>query len=278
MVMRMMSRWRKVMCCVVLLALFGGTAYANIVIRALIVNPSEDMERSVPFKSYLPKEIKPENIVDQGDLDIAFDPAEGAYYVHKSYTLDPKETIQIEIELEDVWQVDGQEIALYRDEAKSLTQALMKTDYYERATYLQNSIESKLTQIEYRQRVINSNPGGYISDYRENVKLLESVKVDLAAAKSLITDPKAIAPMLTWKLIVAVVIFLGILGIIFFFVWQRQIKSLAELSEDYGGIQEVPGGGPQAEHGEVREAREEKKSELEDIEKRLRGNRPEDES
>ncbi len=275
MMMRTMVRWHKAVGVVLLLLFFAAEAHANIVIRALIINPSEEHERSVPFKTYLPKEVKPENVIDRGDLDITFDPAEGAYYVHKSYTLDPKETIQIEIELEDVWQIAQEEIDLYRVQAKALTKALMKTDYYDRATYLQNSIETKLTQIEFRQRVINPNPGGYISDYRENVKLLESVKADLAAAKSMIAEAREIAPMLTWKLIMAVVIFLGFLGIVFFFVWQRQIKSLAELSEDYGGIQEVPGAGPEPEHGEVREPRKEKKSEIEDIEERLRG-RPED--
>jgi len=270
-----MVRWHKTVCVILLLLFFAAEAHANIVVRALIVNPSEEGERSVPFKTYLPKEIRPENVVDHGDLELTFDPAEGAYYVHKDYMLDPKETLQIEVELEDVWQVPQEEIDLYREEAKSLAKAMMKTDYYDRATYLQNSIETKLTQIEFRQRVINPNPGGYISEYRENVKLLESVKADLAAARSMTVEAKGIAPMLTWKLIMAVVIFLGVLGTIFFFVWQRQIKSLAELSEDYGGIQEPSGAGPTPEQGEVREAREEKKSEIEDIEERLRG-RPED--
>jgi len=273
--MRIRARWHKSACIILLLLFFAAEAHANIVVRALIVNPSEEEDRSVPFKSYLPKEIKPENIVDHGELEVTFDPAEGAYYVHRLYTLEPKETIHVEVELEDVWQIPQEEIDLYRDEAKSLTQALMKTDFYERATYLQNTIETKLTQIEFRQRVVNPNPAGYISDYRENVKLLESVKSDLAAARSLLVEAKEIAPMLTWKLILAVVIFLGVLGIIFFFVWQRQIKSLAELSEDYGGIQEAPSAGPTPEQGEIRTPREEKKSELEDIEERLRG-RPED--
>jgi len=273
--MRTTVRWHKIASVILLLLFFAAEAHANIVIRALIVNPSEEHERSVPFKSYLPKEIKPDNVVDHGDLELTFDPAEGAYYVHKEYTLAPKETIQIEVELEDVWQIPQSEIDLYREEAKALAKALTKTDYYDRATYLQNSIETKLTQIEFRQRVTNPNPGGYISDYRENVKLLESVKADLSAAKALMVEAKEIAPMLTWKLILAVVIFLGVLGVIFFFVWQRQIKSLAELSEDYGGIQEARGAGPAPEHGEIREAPEEKKSEIEDIEKRLRG-RPEE--
>ncbi|MGE5279664.1 MAG: hypothetical protein ACM3L6_02830 [Deltaproteobacteria bacterium] len=274
--MKTARRWIRPFGILALFLLLGGTAYANIVIRALIVNPSQDSERSVPFKSYLPKEIKPENVVDHGDLELAFDPAEGAYYVYKNYTLAPKETVQVEVELQDVWQIPQQEIDLYREEAKSFARSLMKTDYYERATYLQTSIEGKLTQIEYRQRVVSPTPEGYISDYRENIKLLEAVKADLSAAKSLAVEAKGIAPMLTWKLIVAVVVFLGVLGLIFFFVWQRQIKSLAELSEDYGGIHETPEGAPAAEQGEVRAAREEKKSEIEDIEERLRGRPDED--
>lgn len=242
-------------------------AYANIVIRAVLVNPSAAQKRKVPFRSYLPKEVKPENVLDMGDLELAFDPKEGTYYVFKEFELEPKETVTVEVELEDVWKISGVEIASLRDESAKMTKILANTDYFERATYLKNSIESKLNQIEHSQAIANPSPGGYISDYRENLKLLESVKADLAAAKTLVAEAKNIAPMLTWKLIIAIVIFLGFLGLIFFIVWQRQIKSLAELTEDFGGPV-TPGAAP--EEGERRQAREQKKSGISDIEDRLR--------
>lgn len=248
----------------------SSVVYANIVIRSLIVNPSETMKRRVPFKTFLPKEVKPENVVGMGDLDIAFDPVEGVYYVFKDYELEPKETLALEIEMEDVWRIPQTEIDFYRAEARALVKVLSNTDYFDRVNYLSSSIESKLTQIEFRQKVSNPTPGGYISDFRENVKLLDSVKVDISAAKSLMGEAKGITPMLTWKLILVIVGFLGLLGIVFFIVWQRQIKTLGDLKGEDEGAQEAIGMRPMKEREERRRAEEERKSEIGDIEERLR--------
>lgn len=255
-----------------MLAVFLGSviAEANIVVRAAVVNTTPQ-KRKIPFKSYLPKEIKPENVVDMGDLEIAYDPKEDAYYVYKDYELEPKESVLVEIEMEDVWRISDPEIKSLREEAGKVTKILSNTDYYDRANYLKNSIETKLNQIEQSQKVVNPNPGGYISDYRENLKLLEAVKADLAAAKTLMAEAKNIAPMLTWKLVIAIVVFLGFLGLVFFIIWQKQIKSLSGITEDYAGIQEPPKPQERAEEGERRQAQEEKKSGLSDIEKRLKG-------
>jgi hypothetical protein len=265
----MIARQRWV---IALLLFFWAASYveANIVIRGVIINPNEANKRKVPFKSYLPKEVKPENVVDMGDLELAFDPTEGAYYVHKIFELEPKETVNIEVEMEDVWRIAQTEIDDLRNQAQNVVRVLSNTDYFERASYLKNSIESKLGQIEQTQRVSNPSPSGYISDFRENIKLLESVKADLAAAKALMAEAKSVSPMLTWKIIIAVIGFLALLGLIFFFIWQRQIKSLAEFSSDYAGAQDATRGTPSPEREERRQAPEEKKAGLSDIEERLR--------
>ncbi|MFA5315394.1 MAG: hypothetical protein WC409_05595 [Candidatus Omnitrophota bacterium] len=247
-------------------------AMANIVVRAAVVNPSQTQSRKVPFKSYLPKEIKPENVVDMGDLNIAYDPKESAYYVYKDFELAPRESILVEIEMEDVWKIPEDEITSIRTEADKVTKLLENTDYFERASYLKSSITEKLDRIERSQEVVNPNPGGYISDYRENLKLLEEVKTDLQAAKTLMTEAKQVSPMLTWKLIIAVVAFLGFLGLIFFIIWLKQIKSISNLTEDFKTPSQdmqpeplAPEKGEQWQGGE-----EEKKSDLSDIEKRLK--------
>jgi hypothetical protein len=256
----------------VLCLLFSVIAEANIVVRAVVVNPSESQTRKVPFKSYLPKEVKPENIVDMGDLEIAYDPKESAYYVYKDYTLEPRESVIIEIEMEDVWKIPSAEIVSIRDEADKVAKFLEKTDYFERAKYLKDSITDKLDQIERSQGVVNPNPGGYISDYRENLKLLEVVKADLQAAKTLMTEAKQVSPMLTWKLIIAVVAFLGILGLIFFVIWFRQMKSMSNITEDFKtpSPQDRESEPLAPEKGEQWQGEEEKKSDLSDIERRLK--------
>ncbi|MDD5020284.1 MAG: hypothetical protein PHS61_07715 [Candidatus Omnitrophica bacterium] len=244
---------------------------ANIVVRAAVVNPSHTQSRKVPFKSYLPKEIKPENIVDMGDLEIAYDPKESAYYVYKDYDLAPRESVVVEIEMEDVWKVPEGEIASIREEADKVTKLLENTDYFERAKYLKQSIGDKLDRIERTQNVVNPNPGGYISDFRENLKLLETVKTDLQAAKTLMTEAKEVSPMLTWKLIIAVVAFLGVLGLIFFVIWFKQMKSISNLTEVFKTpSQDMQPEALAPEKGETWQGEEQKKSDLSDIERRLK--------
>lgn len=251
--------------------LFSVAAEANIVVRAAVVNPSETQSRKVPFKSYLPKEIKPENIVDMGDLNIAYDPKESAYYVYKDFDLAPRESVLVEIEMEDVWKIPSEELSSIRTEADKVTKLLEHTDYRERANYLKESIVEKLDHIERTQTVMNPNPGGYISDYRENLKLLDVVKTDLQSAKTLMAEAKGFSPMLTWKLIVAVVAFLGILGLIFFVIWLRQIKGMSNLTEDFRAPSQDMQPEPLApEKGEQWQGEEKKKSDLSDIERRLK--------
>lgn len=256
----------------VVLCLFSAAAEANIVVRATVANPSQTERRKVPFKSYLPKEIKPENIVDMGDLNIAYDTKESAYYLYKDYDLAPRESVLVEIELEDVWKIPQDELASIRSEADKVVKLLQDTDYVDRANYLRGSIMTKLDEIEHRQEVVNPNPGGYISDYRDNLKLLDEVKSDLQAAKTLMTEAKQIYPTLTWKLIVAVVVFLGLLGVVFFIIWSRQIKTISNLTEDYKSERENIQPPLAEERAEYRHPEEDKKPEVGDIEQRIKDN------
>lgn len=249
----------------------SAVAEANIVVRATVANPSPTERRTVPFKSYLPKEIKPENIVEMGDLNIAYDTKESAYYLYKDYDLAPRESVLVEIELEDVWKIPQDELASIRSEADRVVKLLQDTDYADRANYLRESIMRKLDEIEYKQEVVNPNPGGYISDYRDNLKLLDEVKSDLQAAKTLMTEAKQIYPAVTWKLIIAVVVFLGVLGGVFFIIWSKQIKTISNLTEDYKSERENIQPPPQVEERpEYRHPEEEKGPEITDIEQRVK--------
>lgn len=267
-----MSTRQKIRIATLILALcFATEAFANIVMRAAVVNPSSVQKRKVPFRFLLPKEIKPEHVVDMGELEIAYDAQAGAYYVFKEYELEPKQTVLVEIEMQDVWKISQTEIDVLRDEAVKLAKVLSLTDYAERGSYLKDTIETKLAQIEETQRIINPNPGGYISDYRDNLKLLDQVKADLAAAKSLVAEARNIQPIVTWRLIFIIVGFLGLLGIALFVIWHIQMKSMDKISQEMKEAEEASRPLGAAEEGERRQVKEEtKKSDISDIEKRLK--------
>jgi len=208
--------------------LFCQPAQAGISMRLMALNPA-DSTQAVTIKAYLPMEIKPEDVIYKDDLEIIYDTQQGSYYVYGEYQLKPKEVLEKEIELRDIWVIDVSQIVMIRREAKEILEGFKKTDSMERATALYNGIDKKLKDVEQMQAIASASPGYKISNYRNSLTLLNSAKADLLAAKTLLAEvsPKGMAK-LTWKIILFIIIFLGILGAGFFFIWQRQAKLEAE--------------------------------------------------
>jgi hypothetical protein len=201
---------------------------AGIILRLMAVNPA-DTEQSLPLKVYLPVETKPEDIIYKEDLEVSYDTQQGSYYVHGEYTLKPKEVLEKEIELKDIWVIDGSQIASLRQGANDIVEAFKKTKFSEKAVLLYQGIDKKLNEVVEMQKASSVNPSYHISNYRNSLSLLNSAKADLLAAKTLLAEisPQGMAKF-TWKIILFIVIFLGVLGIGFFFIWQRQSKIEAE--------------------------------------------------
>src|SRR3989338_2898711 len=149
-----------------ILAVFSTQASASVTLRVVAVNPSEDSEQSVPIKVYLPVEVKPEDIIYKGDLEIAYDTQQGSYYVFGDYAIKPLETLEKEIEIQDIWVIEDAEITTLRKEAKDMFSAFDKTAYADKAQVLSKAIEKKLKEIEEMQAGLASNPAQHISNYR----------------------------------------------------------------------------------------------------------------
>ena len=186
---------------------------ASVTLRVMAVNPSEESAQSVPIKVYLPVEVKPEDIIYKGDLEIAYDTQQGSYYVFGEYEIKPRDP-EKEIEIKDIWLIEDTEIAASRKEARDMFSAFDKTTYADKAQVLSKGIEKKLKEIEEMQAGLASNPAQHISNYRYCLTVLKSVKSDLAEAKSLFKEigPKGLAG-LTWKIIVFIIGFQGILSL-----------------------------------------------------------------
>lgn len=214
--------------CFLFSCFFVNQAEAGISMRLMALNPA-DSEQTVTIKAYLPLEVKPEDVIYKDDLEVIYDTQQGSYYVYGEYQLKPKEVLEKEIELRDIWVIDASQIALIRQEGKEILEGFKKTNSLERAAALYNGIDKKLKDVEQMQDIASASPGYKISNYRNSLTLLNSAKADLLAAKTLLAEvtPKGMAK-LTWKIILFIIIFLGILGAGFFFVWQRQTKLEAE--------------------------------------------------
>lgn len=261
---------KKIYCLAIFLVMFSifiSNSFAGIVLKVLAANPSKTEKQSVSVKAYLPKEVKPEDVVDKGDLDVAYDNQQGSYYVYGEYLLDPGQTIERDVEMHDIWQVPAQEMESIRSESDKTSKLLENTDFRDRMTFLKQSIEAKLKEIEDRQRVPAANPERHISNYRDNVKLLESVKADLVVLRSLLAQAKGLPATAVWRLILIIIAFLGIIGIGSYLIWQKQMK-LVDVAPSSEKKDEAA-----ASKGEKVESQDDQLEAAENIEKLLRGDK-----
>ncbi|MFH1846335.1 MAG: hypothetical protein ABH869_02125 [Candidatus Omnitrophota bacterium] len=198
--------------------------YGSVVLKAIVINPSKTQQRDVPFKAYLPKEVRPEHIMNKRDLYVAYDTQQGSYYVYATFTLKAQESKEVEIEMEDIWIIDAKDIDEIRGEARSVVDLLNRTEYSDRAQFLLMDIEAKLDRIVESQENSPTNPEVHISIYRENLKVFETAEQSLALMRSLLSQAKPVSLHLTWKIISAIIIFLGILSLAFYIIWQKQVN------------------------------------------------------
>jgi hypothetical protein len=222
------GRFNFILIIFIALFLFFVPAEAGITMRLMAVNPA-DSEQTVPIKVYLPVEVKPEDIIYKDDLDVAYDTQQGSYYVFGEFLLAPKEVLEKEIEIKDIWVIDLSEVEMLRLEAKDMLKSFKKTKYYERAQLIYNGIDKKLKEVEEEQDLSSASPAYKISNYRNSLSLIDSVKADLVSAKTLLSEalPKGMAK-LTWGVILFIVLFLGVLGGGSFFIWQHQSRLESE--------------------------------------------------
>lgn len=240
-------------------------AESSVVIKLVAVNPLADQVQTATVKSYLPKEVQPEDILKKGDLQVIYDAQQGSYYVYGEVELKPSEVWEQEVELRDVWYVADAEIESLRAESVKYGEMLKGTEFADRITFLCGSVETKLKLIQDGQKTSPANPEQRISVFRENLRVLESVKADLATVRSLLAQIKPFPVKAVWGMILAIVVFLAILGVSFYFVWYRQVKSASVVEDSFyvSKDDQVP------VEGDLRREAGQKKKEAKDVDQIL---------
>jgi len=223
----------------------------SVVLRVVAANPSDIKTQAVPIKIYLPQEASPHDILDKGDLDLSYDSDKSLYFVFKEKVmLAPKEVRVFQVELDDIWFIKQDVMDTLRQQTEHIMDRLKNTDYYDKANLVAQTIYGRLAKINASQVDESVNKELHIGIYRSNQKVIEGIKEDIARLeKLLVAVGSAPAPDLlaetklnlktpsratTWFIIFAILIFIGLLGAVFFFTWQAQVKVTKELSDKAG--------------------------------------------
>ena len=207
----------------------------SIVFKMMLVNPSSIEKKIVPFKYYLPEEIKRENIlkVDEA-LEVNFDPKENSFYVSGEIPLSPKETKIMAVEVEDIWKIDKQMIESLRRQAATLFEPLKNTSYFAQASTLKADIDLNLDRAW--MMVLNAyTPEMRIKAYREATKEISSAQAKIADLKTLASaasSSKSLFASLSGISLISVwVIVLIVVAAFIFLLWYLEKKDLQKIKE-----------------------------------------------
>lgn len=225
------KKWLISILIAVSLCLWAGQSEGNIVLKTLVVNPSKTKTQKAILKAYLPREVKPEDVVDLGDLKIDYDIEKSLYYVYQEYELVPGESVSRQIEIKDIWVISKIDLDSLTSQAKELVEVLKKTAYFDTAISLQENIAAKSSDILNKQEeAMDALPQTHIAVFRQNINKLDEVKSLLAKLEKLAVETQTprgpeverVSVKATWWVILGVIISLGLLSLIFFIIWQRQ--------------------------------------------------------
>ncbi|MFH0838748.1 MAG: Ser-Thr-rich GPI-anchored membrane family protein [Candidatus Omnitrophota bacterium] len=257
---------------------FGGTDApvvstslqpGSVKFRIVTMNPSKVKEQLVNVKQYLPKEVNNKNIMDLGGLDLEYDTDKSLYYVYKNNVkLTPGEIRIFEVEVEDVWFVREGEVSDLKNRIDSIMSRLENTEYYEKAKEIAEPLYPQLNEIVTSQNDESVSRQQHIGLYRQNLITIEKIKEEIAQLeKALATAGGPLAPemlaktkiksteptkAITWLIIFIIIIFLGLLAAVMFFIWQRQARLTREelfAAKKAAAFKEEPGSEGEEEKG-----------------------------
>ena len=205
--------------------------YCSIILKTMVVNPSKTKTQKAILKGFLPKEVKPEDVLNLGDLKIDYDVDKGLYYVYKEVVLEPGESVAREVEIKDIWVIPESELVSLSGRTKEIVEKLRDSNYLEEAVSLSKDVDNKQADIVKEQRqAIDALPQTHIAVYRDNVEKLGQIKDNISRLEKMFLEYKLakarsaekVSVKTSWGIILAVIAGLGLLSFIFFIIWHKQ--------------------------------------------------------
>lgn len=232
------------------------------------VENTADVDKKVQEQAYLPSEVKPEHVIDAQGFDIRYDADKKQSFLAKEENLKAKEKKRYQISIRNVWNIAQGEIDNLRERSRKAYNFLKKTDSKESADYLVASIKANLGRVEEsqdRQKDIKATMGDYQANIgffeiaRKDVEsledLLQALREDLERSrlKNVLQKVKVfnsiseIAQAIlgtkpsinnAWKIITWIVIFVGIVTLIYFVISAQRSKMMKQ--EDLKKVEPPP--------------------------------------
>ena len=241
-----------------------------------VSNPSEEEEKTVNQKHFLPKEVREEDVIVKHGFEVRYDKDKGVPYLAKEETFAPAETKRYEFVIVDIWNLPPAKVSALEDRANVAMEELSGSIYEESSKYLFDSVVENISEIKESQ-LAEKTIKQHIGIYRVNTNRFSDAENDLARIERMMSIIKAkrleklegsrvqnvlqrlkalrgiqaisdalfkqgISVTMTWKIIFGTIIFVALFTGMHFIVWMKRSKTMGEELglQDGSAIKEVP--------------------------------------
>ncbi len=176
------------------LIILGATfTHASVTLKVSASNPSTFKAREFPFKSYLPKGIQPEDVINSDGLEVIYDEEKDHSYVYKDIVLEPQASVIYEIEIEDIWLIDEEEMEALNSVIEGLVEELIGSKYEEVALEIQKNTREKIEQVLSRQDgalIYKVGPTEHMAAFDANSEVIAVIQGNINDLQRLVTSSK----------------------------------------------------------------------------------------
>ncbi|MDD5227136.1 MAG: hypothetical protein PHV97_08165 [Candidatus Omnitrophica bacterium] len=232
-----------------------------------VTNPSPTAKMDTPVKFFLPVEVSPKYVLDRSGLDMSYDFQKETFCLYKdAVELAPGETKEFVVKIQDMWRIAKVELDALRSHTHNIMVLLEGSEHYDRAKHSSDKINANMDLIDKSQNA-KVSAVEHIAYYRDNMKLLQAAKQEIADLERLVSQRgtsagvtvkwpdeagggalmqrkkgyegidliaqsifrgKAPTIATTWKIVYVIIGFIGLLAALFFSLWYFQIKRKSE--------------------------------------------------
>jgi hypothetical protein len=161
---------------------------ARLVVKIQAANPSTNQVQSVELRASLPARVTTNDVMNLAGLNLGYDVKSDSYYVYGTVQLAPKEIVVREVELNDIWVLDEEEVKSLETRAEQLSRLLLTTPHGAKVQEAGNAVKQGVATILERQaenRITRVSPVRHIQAYESNLKALQAVRQQVGQIENL---------------------------------------------------------------------------------------------
>ena len=202
------------------------------VIRIAVQNRSETSKRTIRLKRELPPEVRIDDVLDSGGLDVGMDSENKVAYVYKDrIELEPDQRLLFTVKIRDRWNINKPRIAGMLTEATNTMARIANKGNFEGLEESLSEIVSALTGIQQEAGPTTVSQR-YVAYYRGQGQALDELEAklnriltaipELKRSASLMSNVKPPSPKTTWMVIYIILAFLALFSLLFYLRWYKR--------------------------------------------------------